>query len=218
MSADFFAGFGDAAAGFGAGFLVVYFLVIYFFTFAVTIANYVLGALGLSAIARRRGLQKTWMAWVPFLDARLMGTIADQYENCVMGYNGNYRKRFFVWQIVLVASSFVIILISTIFAVGAIVAETASGSLFAEDWVMGFAGLVLILCLAIIVLCILYIVVYYKVLCRIFRSCKPSLAVLFALLATFCSAGGILLFLMRKKDEGMIPMAAAQPEGAWQQQ
>ena len=96
MSADFFAGFGDAAAGFGVGFLVVYFLVIYFFTFAVTIANYVLGALGLSAIARRRGLQKPWMAWVPFLDARLMGTIADQYENCVMGYNGNYRKKFFI--------------------------------------------------------------------------------------------------------------------------
>jgi len=41
---------------------------------------YVLMALGLQTIARRRGITNAWLAWVPVLSVWVLGAIADDYQ------------------------------------------------------------------------------------------------------------------------------------------
>ena len=56
-----------------------------------TLAMYVLESVGLYTIACRRGLKNPWMAWVPFLNYWLLGSISDQYRYVVKGQFRNSR-------------------------------------------------------------------------------------------------------------------------------
>ena len=56
------------------------------------IAAYVLTALAVSAISRRRGLEKAWLAWVPVVNCWLLGSLSDQYRYVVKGETKSRRK------------------------------------------------------------------------------------------------------------------------------
>ena len=63
-------------------------------------AMYVLLALGLQTIAKRRGIAMAWLAWVPVVSVWIMGAIADDY--CArLGKHSNLR--FWVTGLVLVS-------------------------------------------------------------------------------------------------------------------
>lgn len=46
----------------------------------LTIALYVLQALGLYTIAKRRGIRNPWLAWIPFGSVWILGAICDDYK------------------------------------------------------------------------------------------------------------------------------------------
>ena len=57
----------------------------------LAIASYVLTALALYTIARRRGLRNPWLAWIPVANSWLLGSLSDQYRYVVKGEHKSKR-------------------------------------------------------------------------------------------------------------------------------
>ena len=74
----------------------------------VSIAAYVLLALGLYGIAKKRGIHYPWLAWLPVGNAWLLGCISDQYRFVVKGETKNHRKRMLVLSVINLALALVI--------------------------------------------------------------------------------------------------------------
>ena len=60
-------------------------------SYAVSIALYVLQALGLYAIAQRRGIARAWLAWVPIGNLWLLASIADDFKQKTRGKQRKLR-------------------------------------------------------------------------------------------------------------------------------
>lgn len=58
----------------------------------IGIAIYVLTALGLQTIAKRRGINNPWLAWIPIADMWVLGCISDQYRHIVKNQTKTKRK------------------------------------------------------------------------------------------------------------------------------
>ena len=56
------------------------------------IAVYVFTALALFTIAKRRGISKAWLAWIPVADMWILGSISDQFRYVVKGEVKSKRK------------------------------------------------------------------------------------------------------------------------------
>ena len=61
-------------------------------SFLLSVATYVLTALGLYTIAQRRGINKPWLAWIPVVNVWTLGCISDQYRYVVKGEKKSKRK------------------------------------------------------------------------------------------------------------------------------
>ena len=61
-------------------------------SFLLNVAVYVLTALAVYTVAKRRGLSNPWLAWIPVADSWLLGSISDQYRYVVKGENRSKRK------------------------------------------------------------------------------------------------------------------------------
>ena len=75
-----------------------------------SIAAYVLTSLAIYTVARRRGLNNPWLAWIPIINWWLLGSLSDQYQYVVKGKNTSRRKWLLVLNILknlLVAGFFV---------------------------------------------------------------------------------------------------------------
>lgn len=60
-------------------------------SYAISIAMYVLQALGLQAIAKRRGIQNAWLAWLPIGNIWVMASIADDFKQKAQGKQRKLR-------------------------------------------------------------------------------------------------------------------------------
>ena len=67
----------------------------------LSIAGYVLTALALYTIARRRGLKNPWLAWIPVADCWLLGSLSDQYRYVVKGEHKSKRKILLFFRILI---------------------------------------------------------------------------------------------------------------------
>ena len=175
------------------------------------IAGYVLTSLALYTVAKRRGLSKPWLAWVPVLNCWLVGSLSDQYRYVVLGQNKSKRKILLTLNIiVLVLSLFVLI-----FA-GAAVGEVIFGSPYGmepedlmEDLIgplLGTVGMALPLA----GVAIAAAVIRYMALYDIYKSMDPENCVLFLVVSILCTpvfgpTESLFLFFNRNKDLGMPP-------------
>ncbi|MBR3968497.1 MAG: hypothetical protein IKJ93_02795 [Clostridia bacterium] len=89
----------DALAGVGVAFLV-FALVFYALFFVYFIVAYVFQAISLQTIAKRRGISKPWLAWIPFAVNWVLGAIARDHDK----RNGINRR----WDKVLLTLSIVV--------------------------------------------------------------------------------------------------------------
>lgn len=64
------------------------------------IVAYVLTALGMYSIAKRRGIKNPWLAWIPVADMWVLGCISDQYRHVAKGQVCNKRKSLLILTIV----------------------------------------------------------------------------------------------------------------------
>ena len=196
----------------------------------VGIIAYVFMAIGLYAIAKRRGIRHPWLAWIPFGNVWLLGCVSDQYRYVARGQEKSKRKVMLGLDIATFALAVVVILLmlmSLIRMFSRMDTDMESmtwteTSYFAEVLSPMMIGVVL--CLVMCGTAIALMVLQYIAMYDLFASCNPANAALFTALSIVLSLFGfsvvqaILIFVCRNKDLGMPPrryqMYSDQP--VWQ--
>lgn len=173
----------------------------------LSVAAYVLTALGLYTVAQRRGLNRPWLAWIPVVNCWILGSLSDQYQYVVKGEIKSKRKVLLVLNILSAIISTAMICVCIAMVVG-----LTSGILQGADEeamlhaVMGPVVGILGLCLPLIGIAIAMAIVRYMALYDIYRSMDPANSTLFTVLSIIVSiTEPFFLFFNRNKDLGMPP-------------
>ena len=173
----------------------------------LSIASYVLTALALYTIARRRGLKNPWLAWIPVADCWLLGSLSDQYRYVVDGQHKSKRKILLIFRILTAVMwvSLIGLLIKLCFhAVGSVFWGTMSDERIFQ--ILHQSLNLLVMCLPLIGISIAYAVFRYMALYDIYKSLDPANCVLFLVLSIlFGVTEPFFLFFSRNKDDGMPP-------------
>ena len=197
----------------------------------ISLVLYVLGAWGLYTLAKRRGIAKAWLAWIPVADLWVLGSVSNQFRRSFP-----FRKMVFRFALILLAA-----LAAFAFVAMAVVGmgyflptleETlgvdfwdmythyAAGS---TEWItyleeatlqlemdeaasmalLESSMLMIVISLAAAGLSLATSVLEYICLFDLFASCMPRFRLAFLLLTIFLGVGGLLIFLCRNKDEGL---------------
>ena len=160
------------------------------------IASWVLSAVAIYVIARRRGLTKPWLAWVPVVNVWLLGSLSDQYQYVVKRKNTSRRK----WLLALNLVKPVLGALVTGFGIAAF----APGAYYGVDWQAAMVAVGFALPMA--VAAVAAAVIRYIALYDLYRSLDPANAVLFLVLSIlFNITEPFFLFFNRDKDAGMPP-------------
>lgn len=157
----------------------------------VSIAIYVLTALSLYTVAKRRGIAAPWLAWVPVARLWVLGSLSDQYRYLTQGQIRHKRISLLVWT----GASWVL--------TGGIVVGTIAAIAGAS-----VGAILTVLCLALAVACaaIVYVVLYFMVLYDVYASCDPQNAAVYLVLSVFFRfLVPVFLFLSRNLEKGMPP-------------
>lgn len=173
---------------------------------AYVVVAYILEGKSLSAIARRRGIEKPWLAWVPVAKFWLLGAISDQYRYVVHGQTRNRRKLLLWLDIGLVAASTIMTTIVQVWAVSTIVSAVIQGEeAFLATYLVGFVVIYLVMFLFIGVAAAMS-VFQYMAFYDLFRSCDPGKSLIYLLVSIFASYPlPFFLYSCRDKDLGMPP-------------
>ena len=172
-------------------------LILWFLTMGFAIVMYVLNAVGMYRIAKRRGIHHAWLAWVPIGCNWLLGSISDHYQYVAKQKVTSRRKVLLILSLVLAAVSLLFIggVIGVSLSAGA-VAQTAGMAVSIILMVIAYLAMAG-LAIAITVFCY---IAYYD----LFRSCKPGNAVLFLVLSiVFKVTLAFFVFFISNSDEGM---------------
>ncbi len=173
-------------------------------TMGLRVAEYVLSALGIYTIARRRGLRRPWLAWVPVVNVWLLGSLSDQYRYVVKGENRSKRK----WLLALTALRAVFVTAALILG-AAIVGGALSSYHFGPELfqdILGPALVMLGLALPLLAVVIAFLIIRYMALYDVYKSLDPDNSVLFLVLSICIGiTEPFFLFFNRNKDKGMPP-------------
>ncbi|MBR5615173.1 MAG: hypothetical protein IKW64_07815 [Clostridia bacterium] len=162
------------------------------------IADYVLSSLGLYRLAKRRGISKPWIAWLPVVNSWTVGAVTDDYElRC-----GFKRK----WRIVLPLLTGIVLVAALLYNV--FIAGSVVGMIENYQYMYGemedVVGIVVALyALLIVMLMSTTALMACQVIClfKIFESTVPERAVKYLLLSLLVPlAEAICLF--RCSDKG----------------
>ena len=185
-----------------------------------SIAAYVLTALTLYTIAKRRGIRHAWLSWIPVADVWILGSISDQYRYVAKGEVKSKRK-LLIWF-----SALTYVVTIALVAVCVAVFVQALGGLYygvSEDELLssimgpmlGAMGLLLPL----VGLAITFAVFRYMALYDLFMSCDPENGVLFTVLSILTNifipvhiVEPLFLIFQRNKDKGMPPRRGEIPQ------
>lgn len=199
------------------------------FSSLLGIAVYVLTALGLYTIAKRRGIKNAWLSWVPVINCWIIGSLSDQYRYVVKGEVKNKRKILLILNIVNGIIGLVMCIVAVVMAVQAatsmvgfsMVIDGGNGAELLGK-AMGALFGVLALCLPLAGVSIAIAVIRYMAMYDIYMSCSPQNSVVFLVLSIiFNVTEPFFLFFIRNKDDGMPPRKQKEvydePQETWNQ-
>ena len=180
---------------------------------AFAVVCYVLEGKSLSAIARRRGIEKPWLAWVPVGSSWLLGSISDQYRYVTYGQVRS-RRKLLTWLTATLygAMTVLFVLLGVWMVFSMIAAINATEEAFLITLLGGMIGLYLFLFLFVgiaAVTSVFQFMAYYD----LFRSCDPKKSLVFLLVSIFVGYPlPFFVYSCRNKDLGMPPRTdAPQP-------
>ena len=177
------------------------------------LVGYVLLALGMYTIAKRRGIANAWLAWIPFGQSWILGCISDQYHYVTAGREKSKRKLLLWLELGTTALGVVacVMLVSLLWNnVWSIAADqTLTAQILTERLDAARVQILGVLVLSVLMmgLAIALAVMKYVALYDLFRSCDPAKATLYTVLTVLLGAlvMGILVLVCRDKDLGMPP-------------
>ncbi len=177
------------------------------FTNLLNIAAYILSSLALYTLAKRRGLSKPWLSWIPVANVWILGSLSDQYRYVVKGEIKSKRKILLTLSILsaLILAAACVLLISIAVRIAQI---GISGGTQADITQAGLtlAVSMLSLFLPMAGISIAAAVIRFMALYDIYTSMDPSNRTLFLVLSIlFNITEPFFLFFNRNKDLGMPP-------------
>lgn len=171
------------------------------------IVGYVLLALSLYTIAKRRGIANPWLAWIPVAQIWVLGSISDQFRYVTKAQVKNKRTTLLVMNLIqTVASTAMMVVIGIAFAelvnMGIIGFEEEELMTEAMILVFKFMGMALVLGGIALATAIIHYIAMYD----LYLSVNPANAVLFLILSIFIGiTEPFFIFFNRNKDGGMPP-------------
>ena len=169
---------------------------------AIAAFTYIFTALSLFTIGKRRGIDKPWMAWVPFANSYYFGKVADDHNEKSNGRQTNYAKWMLALQIIGCAVAIIATIVYIVLVIVKIVNMGGSHIDFenAIFSVIGSSVLYVILIVAALAgVSILQLFAAFQ----IYRSCDPDRSVMYLMLSIFINITlPIFLFICRNKDLG----------------
>lgn len=202
-------GFGVTDGGAVFGMFVGFYLLFLFLSMAFSVVTYVLHALGLYTMAKRRGIHHPWLAWLPIGSEWILGSIGDQYQYVAKGQVRNRRKVLLGLEVAVYA----VAIAMYICAVATVVVSAMSAS----DVMVMSALLMLLFMVAVLVLAIILAIFVYIGYYNLFASCQPENAVMYLVLGIiFPVTMPFFVFICRKSDKGMPPRKPALPTPEYQ--
>ena len=168
------------------------------------IAMYVLTALGLYTIAKRRSIHHAWLAWIPGINSWLVGCISDQYRYVVKGETKAKRKSLLTLTIIQMALILAFIAALVVTIVGG-VSFSAGYNGGAEEFLVPLI-VTLGLLLPMGAVGVAKMVIYFMAMYDIYTSCSPDNNVLFLVMSIiFRVTEPFFIFFNRNNDKGMPP-------------
>ena len=180
------------------------------FSLAVSLLFYIFRSLGLYAIAKRRQINKPWLAWIPVGNQWILGSISDQYQYVAKGKNKSKRKIMLALSVILYAlyalfvAAYVFLIISLVKAAGT---EEFTTQMIGP--MVTIATLALPMCgIAIAMMVFRYMATY-----DLYSSCNPQNSTLFLVLSIiFSVTEPFFVFACRNMEAGMPPRKTVQPQ------
>ena len=186
--------------------LVIY-LFLYLFTMAYSAFAYIGVSLGGFRMARKVDMPRPWLFWIPVANAYAMGHLADTQAIRCEGKSTTLRKKMVIWSVVLTVAAIIwAVSLGIIGFVAATAADTAS--------LTGLLSVGLITSLMFFVPYIIYLVIYYKSLYRIYKLYAPNDAGGFLVLSIFINVSLPILFLVLSGKAPDLPTPEDTAEAA----
>ena len=181
------------------GALMIFLVIFYAIILLIGLVFYIFQSIALHKMAKLRNIPHSWLAWIPYGNVWIIGSISDHYQQVVKDRTTNRRKILLGLAIaagVTVAVMYVLIFVMT-FGVEAMGLDADTMSLLLILVMFGFE-------LVLIALAITSVVFQYISLYDVYTSCAPDSAVLCLVLTIVVSgAGAIALFINRNKTLGL---------------
>lgn len=172
------------------------------FWIALAVLFYVFFALGLYTMAKRRGLENPWLAWIPVAYLYTLGKLADTYAAQYMNKKTNYA----LLLLLLVAAVVVLVIVML---------STLAFGMMASS---GAFMIPYIICVVLLVaVSIVYAVFYYIALYRIYNWHTESSVVLLVLSILFNVIVPFVLFALRNGDNRTLYPPQTPPGQPYQQ-
>ena len=197
----------DFAYSFNEGFALIPGLLSMIPSGTISIATYVLTALALYTIARRRGINHPWLSWVPVLNVWILGSLSDQFRYVVKGEDRSKRKALLILNIIAAVLMLAIIVSALVIA-----GEVVDNVVFRMDWedmleeILVPVVVIVALALPLAGVKLAAAILRYIALYDVYTSCDPQNKVLFLVLSVlFNVTEPFFLFFSRNKDGGMPP-------------
>ena len=190
----------------------ILYLIFYCLVMVCAAYAYVFVSLGGQRMARKVGMSNPWMFWIPCANVYAMGNLADTQATLCEGKNTTYRKKMLAWSIVVACAAIPWAIAYTVFMVAA-----AANGLLDENGVLitldgaslepliGPTLFLLAVSLVFLALYVVYVVIYYKTLYRIFKLYAPNGAAGLVVLSVFVSVAIPAVFLKLSEREPVLP-------------
>lgn len=182
------------------------------FALMIGILTYVLTAAGMHQIAKRRGIQNPWLAWIPVADLWILGSISDQYQYLVKGKNTKHRFILVILYVVMFVTSS----LQSFSSLGTMISETSAmtgnGAGFDETVTITMGLITLGLAFVTLAASIVQVIFRYIALYNLYASCKPQQKDVFLVVGILINiTEPFFIFSCRKHDGGMPPRKVTVP-------
>lgn len=191
------------------------------------VVAYILQALALYTIAKRRGIKKPWLSWIPVVNVWILGSLSDQYRYVTKREVKNRRKWLLgakILVLVLAVAMFTVLIAAFVnnidwsqifYGTGDDYLDVVMGGLFGA--MTGALVIMLLLGLPTAVMAILIQVLRWVCIYDVLRSCDPKNHKVYFWVSLGVQLVGvsglesIFLLICMNKDEGMPPRKQATP-------
>lgn len=173
--------------------------------FTFWLASYVLMALGLYTLAKRRGITSPWLAWLPIADSWILGSLSDQYRYVVRGQIRSKRKVLLTLNILRVVLRATIIGLIASIGASVIFGADFNNPIVVQHLMRPSIGL-LVLAALLVLTKIIVTIFYFMAMYDVYTSCDPENSVLYLVFSIlFRVTRPFFVFFNRNKDGGMPP-------------